>query len=73
VPVEQRVDQTGAGNTYCGGFLVGWEQKHDLWIAGAYGAVAASFALEVTGVADPPTGWQALRDRRYQGIIEHLT
>ncbi len=73
VPVQTVIDQTGAGNTYCGGFLVGWERTRDRRTAGAYGAVAASFALENTGVADPPPGWQALRDQRYQWIIEHLS
>lgn len=72
VAVDPIVDQTGAGNTYCGGFLVGWEQTRDRRIAGAYGAVAASFALETTGVADPLPGWRALRDQRYQEIIGHL-
>jgi hypothetical protein len=50
VPVPTIVDQTGAGNTYCGGFLVGWMRTRDLRQAGYYGAVAASFALESVGV-----------------------
>ncbi len=64
VPVPQIVDQTGAGNTYCGGFLVGWMATGSLSLAASYGAVAASFALEVTGVADPPSDFAALRDQR---------
>jgi sugar/nucleoside kinase (ribokinase family) len=46
------VDPTGAGNAFCGGFLVGWVQSGDLRTAGAYGSVAASFLVEQQGV--PP-------------------
>ena len=46
VPV---VDAVGAGNAYCGGFLVGWCETHDLQTAGVYGAVASSFMLEQVG------------------------
>jgi sugar/nucleoside kinase (ribokinase family) len=53
VPVPRVVDHTGAGNTYCGAFVVGWVETRDLRQAACYGAVAASFALEVTGVAGP--------------------
>ncbi len=73
VPVPEIVDQTGAGNTYCGGFLAGWLQTGDLKLAGAYGAVAASFALEVIGVADieaPDT--LEKRDARLQWVLEGL-
>lgn len=51
-PVPTIIDQTGAGNSYCGGFLVGWRRSGDLRVAACYGAVSASFALEVTGVID---------------------
>ena len=43
------VDVTGAGNAYCGGFLVGLAETGDLGQAGCYGAVSASFALEQFG------------------------
>ncbi len=68
VPVPQVVDVTGAGNTYCGGFLVGWQRTHDLRTAGCYGAVAASFAIESVGVLKLPTPEE--RDRRYQALHE---
>lgn len=64
VPVPQVVDQTGAGNTYCGGFLVGWAATGDLLTAACYGAVAASFALETLGVADLPPNLDEVRTRR---------
>jgi len=72
VPVAEIVDQTGAGNTYCGAFLVGWCQTADLAQASAYGAVAASFALEVTGVADPPADYVAQRDARVRALADRL-
>ncbi len=53
VPVPEVVDQTGAGNSFCGGFLVGWHRTGDLRTAGCYGAVSASFTLEQMGLADP--------------------
>lgn len=62
VPVPTIVDQTGAGNTYAGAFLIGWLRTHDLRLAGYYAAVAASFALEVVGVLTPPD--PRVRDER---------
>ena len=43
------VDVTGAGNAYCGGFVVGLARTGDLLQAGCSGAVSASFALEQFG------------------------
>jgi sugar/nucleoside kinase (ribokinase family) len=72
VPVPEVVDQTGAGNTYCGGFLAGWLETGDLVEAACCGAVAASFALEVAGVADPPANLTDLRRRRRDWLRERL-
>jgi sugar/nucleoside kinase (ribokinase family) len=47
------VDACGAGNAYCGGFLVGWVQTGDVRLAGLYGAVAASFLVEQIGLPPP--------------------
>ncbi len=41
----QTVDVTGAGDSYCGGFLAGWLQTGDPACAAACGAVSASFAV----------------------------
>ncbi len=73
VPVPEVIDQTGAGNTYCGAFLVGWVETGDLLTAACYGAVAASFSLEVTGVADPPPDLEQQRARRYAWVRERVT
>jgi len=72
VPVPAVIDQTGAGNTYCGAFLVGWAETGDLLTAACYGAVAASFSLEVTGVADPPPDLAQQRAQRYAWVRERV-
>jgi ribokinase len=43
------VDVTGAGDAYCGGFMVGYDETEDPVLAGCYGAVSASFVLEGFG------------------------
>ncbi len=53
-PVRKVIDQTGAGNSYCGGFVVGWRREKDIAAAGCYGAAAASFTLEHVGCAQLP-------------------
>lgn len=70
VPVPTIIDQTGAGNTYCGAFLVGWYRTRDLCAAGCYGAVAASFALETVGVLVPPT--DDARQARYEWVMQQV-
>jgi len=49
VPVTV-VDPVGAGNAFCGGFLAGWVQTHDLTRSAAMGAVSASFLVEQVGL-----------------------
>ncbi len=44
------IDPVGAGNAFCGGFLVGWRETGSLETAGLYGTVSASFLLEQIGV-----------------------
>ncbi len=43
------VDVTGAGNSYAGGFLVGYARTGDARQAGLHGAVSASFTVEQFG------------------------
>ena len=56
------VDPVGAGNAYCGGFLVGWLETGDLVQAGLFGTVAASFLVEQIGV--PPSVLQVRAEAR---------
>jgi sugar/nucleoside kinase (ribokinase family)/ubiquinone/menaquinone biosynthesis C-methylase UbiE len=55
-PVERIVDVTGAGNAYCGGFLVRLARSGDLLSAGHYGAVSAALALGQYGALYPLSG-----------------
>jgi ribokinase len=64
VPVAGIVDVTGAGNAYCGGFLVGLAETGDLGQAGRYGAVSASFALEQFGATFALEGLRARAEQR---------
>jgi sugar/nucleoside kinase (ribokinase family) len=67
VPVSRIVDVTGAGNAYCGGFLVGLAETGDLERAGRYGAVSASFALEQFGATYALEDLRARAERRLGG------
>lgn len=49
VHVGEVVDVTGAGDAYCGGFLVGYAETDDPLMAACYGTVSASFVLEGHG------------------------
>ena len=44
------VDPTGAGNTFLGGFVAGWQKTADVRESVCYAHVAASFALEQIGL-----------------------
>ncbi|PVI08373.1 Ribokinase-like protein, partial [Periconia macrospinosa] len=44
------VDPTGAGNTFLGGYIAGWQKTRDICEAIKFGHVAASFALEQIGL-----------------------
>jgi sugar/nucleoside kinase (ribokinase family) len=50
LPVEQVVDQTGAGNMYCGAFLAGLCETGSLEQAGLFGASAGKAALGQWGI-----------------------
>ena len=73
VDVADLVDQTGAGNAYCGGFVVGWRRERDLPTAGCYGAAAASFTLEYVGCAEIPPERDAEWQRRLQEALSGVT
>ncbi len=68
VTVGQVIDQTGAGNTYCGALLLGLSRGLSLREAAAMGAVSASFCIEQVGVLDPDTADRKERDQRYQTL-----
>lgn len=53
VPDLDIVDATGAGDSYCGGFLAGMKITNNPIISAAYGAVSASFIVESMGAKRP--------------------
>jgi sugar/nucleoside kinase (ribokinase family) len=48
--VTKVIDPTGAGDAFCGGFLVGLVETGDPFEAALYGTVSASFVIEGFGV-----------------------
>ncbi len=74
VPVyaTEVVDPTGAGDAFCGGFLVGITRTGDPVLAALYGAVSASFIIEGFGplraLDTPPTAAE-VRLRRLQAQL----
>lgn len=69
IKVPQIVDQTGAGNTYCGGLLWGLLTGKSLLHAAAIGTVSASFCIEQVGVLDPSVVDLTERDQRHQILL----
>jgi sugar/nucleoside kinase (ribokinase family) len=67
VPVEV-VDPVGAGNAFCGGFLVGWVETGDMITAGCYGSVAASFMVEQIGLPRLKTGYRLEAVKRLENL-----
>ncbi len=56
-------DLTGAGDAYCGGFLVGMIEASDPFVAARFGSVSASLVIERDDVS------MALRFNRYQASL----
>ena len=65
------VDETGAGNAYCGGFVAGYvESGGDPLVAGRYGTVSSTFALAQVGVAQlSGSDVHAIAQKRMQHLI----
>ncbi len=57
------INTVGAGNAFCGGFLVGWCENHDPSHASACAAVSAEITMENIG---PPTISSVLNERALQ-------
>ncbi len=72
VKVEKVVDQTGAGNAYCGGLIVGCQQADDPREALCRAAVSASFSLEQFGAIFPVKGIEKAAQRRLDECREEL-
>jgi ribokinase len=66
------VDTTGAGDAYCGGFLVALADGEDIAEAGARAAVSASFAIEQFGVPRFDERTRAEAERRLAWASERI-
>lgn len=71
VPVTV-VDPTGAGNSYGGGWCVGWTETWDARLAGCYGSVSASFLVERVGVPPVTPGMRALAHARLEAALANV-
>ncbi|WBB78464.1 carbohydrate kinase family protein [Micromonospora sp. WMMD882] len=71
VPVEPG-DPTGAGDAFCGGFLVGLARTGDPVLAAAHGAVSASFVVETFGALSVLEVDRALAEHRLKSLISTL-
>jgi hypothetical protein len=68
-PVKRVVDQTGAGNTYCGALAAAIGRGKSLREAGAMAAVSASFCVEQAGVLAIDTVTQEEKNQRFLSIL----
>lgn len=61
-------DVTGAGDAYCGGFLVGLARTHDPLEAALYGSISASLVIEGPGAFYALASSPALAEARRQSL-----
>jgi sugar/nucleoside kinase (ribokinase family) len=69
---ELAVDETGAGDAFCGGALVGFSHHLALREALARAAVSASFAVEAVGSSGLVTASRDEAEGRFQRIAERI-
>ena len=62
-------DPTGAGDSFCGGFLVGYKKTHDLVTAAKYGTVSSSFIIEDFGIEPALHISREMAEKRLQDIV----
>jgi sugar/nucleoside kinase (ribokinase family) len=67
------VDTTGAGDSYCGGFLAGLAQGRPPDICAAMGTVAASYVVEACGALNTAMPDDAERDARLARVMASIT
>jgi hypothetical protein len=66
------MDPTGAGDSYCGGFLAGYRQTYDPLQAALYGSIAASLTLEGSGTFYALDGLPGLAQARLNALKEGI-
>ena len=72
IPVypSRLTDPTGAGDSFCGGFLAGFEKTADPVMASVYGSVSASLMIEGSGPFYPLTVLPGLANARLEALKE---
>jgi sugar/nucleoside kinase (ribokinase family) len=63
------IDPTGAGDSFCGGFLVGYSKTHNLLTAAKYGAISSSFIIENFGIEPALKVSKEEAERRMQELV----
>lgn len=66
------VDVTGAGNAYCGGFLVGWLETGDARRSAAMATVSAAIVIEQVGPPLIGNEVMAVAQQRARRAIDHI-
>jgi len=66
--VKDALDPTGCGNTFCGGFLVGWYRTRNLLTAALWGSVSASFSKPLQSLTAMRTLLSCLHHITRQGV-----
>jgi sugar/nucleoside kinase (ribokinase family) len=69
---ESAVDETGAGDAFCGGALVGLSHQLALREALACAAVSASFAVEAVGSSGLVTASPEEAERRFRMVADRI-
>lgn len=70
-PVQEK-DVTGAGDSFCGGFLAGYMITNDMITSCAYGATSASFIVESIGAIPPNKFTKAEAQKRLNFISKRI-
>jgi sugar/nucleoside kinase (ribokinase family) len=68
----RRVDPTGAGDAFCGGFLSGYQETFDPLEAALRGSVSASLKIEGTGPFWPMDILPGLAQARYHALKDMI-
>ncbi len=66
------VDVTGAGDSFCGGFMAGFMLTRDPLRAAAHGAVSASFIVESLGARKPDHYQKELAEQRLTDLLKKI-
>ena len=66
------VDPTGAGDSFCGGFLAGYRQTYDPLRAALYGSISASLTIEGSGIFFALDALPGLAQARLEALKEGI-